>query len=50
MRIEFEEINNGWIVKIKEYLFENDPVFFKTQGQAIANVKRKLNRWAKYDE
>ncbi len=45
MKIEFEEINNGWLVKIKECLFDNVPVFFKTQGQAIAYVKNKLNRW-----
>lgn len=45
MKIEFEEINNGWIVNIKEGLFENYPVFFKTQGQAIAYVKNKLNNW-----
>ena len=46
MRIEFEEINNGWLVHIKVGSFgNNEPVFFKTRGQAIAYAKNKLNNW-----
>jgi len=47
IEIKIESINNGWLVFIKESLFEDDPIFFKTKGQAIGYVKRRLNSWKK---
>lgn len=47
MKIELNWIKNGWIVTIDEGMFSNQQVFFKTRGQAVAYVKRRLNSWNK---
>ncbi len=50
MKIEIEFINNGCLVYYDEGLFDNGKVFFKKHGQAVAYIKRRLDRWRKSHE
>ena len=51
MKIEIELIKNGWIVRhnIDSSIF-GDELYFKTINQAIAYVKKRLEKYRKWQD